>query len=92
MDTGVEAVVMSPYTGDFPPHLWFLLDYIWQHGLATGGDWARALAPEVALAASCGFISNVSPDGGTYSNRWRITASGLYALQHKDFMSPHEDG
>lgn len=78
----------GPYHGEYPVGLWFILDHIWQNGLATQGDWARALAPEIALAASCGFISNVNPQGDTYSNRWRITAAGLYALQHKEFLAP----
>ena len=77
----------SRFHGEYPDGLWSVLVLVWERGLTTQGDWARALAPEVALAASCGFISNITPDGASYSNRWRITASGLLALERKDFFT-----
>lgn len=75
------------YRGDLPDTIWAVLTLAWQHGIATQGDWARALAVDVALAASCGFISSIDPSGNSYGNRWRITAAGLHALQHKDYMT-----
>lgn len=75
------------YRGEFPSNLWEVLKQAWMHGIAIQGDFARALAPEVSLAASCGWITSIDLDGNSYSNRWRITAAGLYALSHKEYMA-----
>lgn len=80
-------LVPERYRGEYPDGLWPVLFQAWERGIAIQGDFARAAASEVALAASCGWISNVDPDGSRYGNRWRITAAGLYALQHKDLMT-----
>lgn len=75
------------YHGDYPPHIWDVLKQAWMHGIAIQGDFARAVAAEVALAASCGWITSIDLDGSSYSNRWRITAAGLTALTHKEYMA-----
>lgn len=76
------------YRGPIPSDLWGLLAIVWERGsLSVQSDWARALAPYVALAASMGFLSTIDLAGDTYSTRWRITAAGLTALQHKDYLT-----
>jgi hypothetical protein len=52
------------------------------------GDFSRALAPEVALAASLGFISTIDLDGKAYRKQWHITNAGLVALEHKEDFEP----
>ncbi len=47
-----------------------------RYGIAVKGDFARAEAPLVAMAASDGFITTREA-GGLYGNRWGITAKGL---------------
>jgi hypothetical protein len=71
---------MRPYSGDYPPQLWAVLSIAHDRFVSVQGDWARALAPEVALAASLGWLSNILPDRETYDNKWRITPAGLTAL------------
>lgn len=38
----------------------------------------------VALAASLGWLTTISPDGQTYTRQWRLTAAGLQALYQKE--------
>jgi hypothetical protein len=71
---------MRHFHGDYPPSLWAVLTLAHDRYISCQGDWARALAPEVALAASLGWLSNIDPDGLHYSNKWRITPAGLTAL------------
>lgn len=71
---------MHRYRGDYPDQLWAVLMIAHERYISVSGDWARALAPEVALAASLGWLSNIAPDGASYSNKWRITVPGLMAL------------
>lgn len=40
----------------------------------------------VALAASLGWITTISPDGAQHSRRWHVTQEGLNALSHKHLM------
>jgi hypothetical protein len=75
------------YTGPFPPDLWLVLKEAWKGGISLQGDFARQHSAEVALAASCGFISNVDPDGRSYRTRWRITAAGLTCYSNKEHFS-----
>lgn len=72
---------MLRYRGDYPEELWAVLQLAHSRYISVQGDHARLYAPEVALAASLGWLSNVAPDGASYSNKWRITASGLTALE-----------
>lgn len=57
-----------------------------ERGVAVQSNFARALSPQVALAASLGWITTVDPGGRTYSRIWRITVAGLTALNNKDLM------
>lgn len=44
-------------------------------------DFARARTPDVAMAASLGLITTrLSPDSDCFTNEWRVTPAGLYAL------------
>jgi len=55
-------------------------------GFYTKGNDARAFANEVALAASLGWISVVSPDGRKFNGFWTLTNAGLTALNHRAEM------
>lgn len=71
---------MRPYRGEYPPQLWLVLSLAHERFISVQSDWARALAPEVALAASLGWLSNIDPSGHQYTKQWRITPAGLTAL------------
>lgn len=77
-----------PYHGPIPPDIWLLLHHAHDTGgFALQSDVARGVSQLVALAASCGWLSVISPDGSSYEPKWRITAAGLTALQHKDHLN-----
>jgi len=82
-------MIGSPYHGPIPEALWDVLEYAHScGGITLQSDFARAVSADLALAASCGWVSTIDPDGRAYNKRWRITAAGLTALQHKeDFKS-----
>lgn len=79
---------MILYRGEYPEGLWAVLEACLHGGLALQGDFSRALAPEVALAASLGYISVVDLDGRAYRKQWHITNAGLVALEHKEDFEP----
>jgi hypothetical protein len=55
---------------------------VWDDGAYTvSSDFARQYALEVALLASIGWISVVSPDGRSHDRCWRVTARGYMALK-----------
>jgi hypothetical protein len=51
----------------------------WKHGIATKGDYARANADLIAIAASCGFITT-KVRANEFGRRWLITKLGLESL------------
>ena len=51
----------------------------WKNGVATKGDYARANANEIAIAASCGLITT-KIRANEFGRRWLITKQGLEAL------------
>jgi hypothetical protein len=55
------------------------LQQAWKHGISTKGDFARANADTIAIAASCGFITT-HVRANEYGRRWLITKLGLEAL------------
>lgn len=71
---------MHRYRGDYPEELWAVLQLAHDRYVSVQGDHARLYAPEVALAASLGWLSNIATDGSSYGSKWHITASGLTAL------------
>lgn len=76
------------YHGPLPADIWLVLHLAWEIGMATQGDWARKFHTEVALGASLGWLSNVTPEGDQYTNRWRTTVAGLTVLQNKELYTP----
>lgn len=74
---------MIIYTGEHPIGLWEVLDAALHRGLSLQGDFSRAFAPEVALAASLGYLSVIDTNGQTYRPQWRITHAGLSALENR---------
>lgn len=74
----------SRYSGPLPSTIWDVLKYAWKRGIYLQSDFARGFSPEIALAASMGWLSNIDPDGKHYRGQWRITSAGLIALEHKD--------
>lgn len=75
---------MILYQGPLPDGLWEVLEQCLNGGLALQGDFSRAYSPEVALAASLGFISVINTDGLAFRTKWHITSSGLVALENKE--------
>ena len=51
----------------------------WKNGIATKGDYARAHADQIAIAASCGLITT-KVRANEFGRRWLITKLGLEAL------------
>ena len=51
----------------------------WKHGISTKGDYARANADQIAIAASCGLITT-KVRANEFGRRWLITKLGLEAL------------
>lgn len=77
--------LLARYGGAYPTELWGLLELAWERGgLTVQSDWCRAMAVQVGLAASLGWLSTIAPDGRSYGPRWRLTAAGLQALSHKE--------
>lgn len=74
------------YHGPLPDEMWPVLTQAHECGIAVQSNFARAYSPEVALAASLGWVSTVTPDGQAYSRMWRITVAGLSALHNKELM------
>lgn len=72
------------YTGPIPDELWAILRHVWEHPLAIDTDYARQHKTTVALGASMGWLSTITPSGKTYGRRWHITTEGLNALRWKD--------
>jgi hypothetical protein len=70
-----------PYLGPIPPEVWEVLSQAWDAPIYIASNFAREHRHEVALAASIGWISNVKPDGLSYSPAWHLTASGALALE-----------
>jgi predicted nucleotidyltransferase len=56
-----------------------VLTEAWKHGISTKGDFARANADQIAIAASCGLIST-KVRANEFGRRWLITKLGLEAL------------
>jgi hypothetical protein len=80
---------MLLYQGPLPVGLWEVLEATLHGGLALQGDFTRALAPEVALAASLGYISVIDITGLTYRPKWHITNAGLSALENRGDYDDH---
>lgn len=66
---------------DIPEHLWAVLGKAWIRPLSLQSDFTRQHSREVALAASLGYISTLTPDGKDHLASWRITELGLRALK-----------
>lgn len=77
---------LTHYRGAYPEALWEVLRMSYDRGISVQSDFARHFAHSLALAASLGFITTIEPDGNGYNGRWRITASGLYALGNKELL------
>lgn len=76
----------SAYHGPIPAGLWDVLSQAHEGGISVQSNFARSYSLEVALAASLGWVSTITPTGLAYSRVWRITMAGLSALQHKELM------
>lgn len=72
------------YFGPLPPELWTLLALAERYPLACSSNYARARAPLVALAASMGWVSTITPDGHGYGREWRVTPEGAFALRNRE--------
>jgi len=79
-----KSHVHRGYLGPVPPEVWEVLRQAWEVGIFVSSDGARALAPYVALAASMGWISNVSLDGLSFNRVWNATAEGVAAWTQRE--------
>lgn len=69
------------YLGPIPDGVWGVLTYAWEAPIYLASNFAREFAPQVAFAASMGWLSTITPDGLSYSRQWHITKEGLVALE-----------
>lgn len=77
-----------PYKGALPAGLWKVLDTAHEKGgISVQGDYARSNSTCLALAASLGWVSTISPDLTEYGKVWRVTVAGLSALQNKEHLA-----
>lgn len=70
------------YLGQYPEEALEVLQYAWSHPFSASSNYARSNSIAVAFAASLGWISNIAPDGRTFSRHWHVTAEGLLVLRH----------
>lgn len=62
---------------------------VYQDGaFSVSSNFAREYALEVALLASIGWISVVTPDGTAHDRCWRVTARGYMALKGRNDDTP----
>lgn len=69
------------YTGPIPEAVWLVVQMAWETNIAVSSNFAREYSAEIALAASVGWISTVSLDGGAFSRFWSVTAEGVAAYE-----------
>lgn len=70
------------YVGPVSPDALQVIATAWaMGGFSVSSNYARQYSAEVALAASCGWISTVALDGLTHDRTWRITFEGLSLLR-----------
>lgn len=62
-------------------NLFPVLHRAWSRGFKSKSNFARANAPAVAAAASCGLITSLEP-GGAFGEVWHVTQAGI-AHMHK---------
>ena len=78
----------KPYLGPLPEDIWEVLTVAGEtKGLSLQGDFTRLHASTVALCASGGWLTTISPDGHTYSTNWRLTASGQALLENSELFT-----
>lgn len=78
-----RAIAGRGYLGEIPEEVYQVVDDAWSAALSIQSNYARENAVFVAMAASLGWITNISPDGLSYSRRWHCTMEGLSALRHR---------
>lgn len=72
------------YLGPVPEEVWLVVRRAWEVGISVSSDGARSLSPYIALAASMGWISNVSLDGLSFNRVWNVTAEGVAAVTQRE--------
>ncbi len=55
----------------------------WTDPFSVKGQYSRDNAPEIAVAASLGYLSAMAPDG-YFAPRWHVTAKGLEWLMEQE--------
>jgi len=86
--TSNRAGHAAPYLGPIPGEVWTILDHAWEAPIYIASNFAREFKHEIALTASIGWISNIKPDGRSYSPCWHLTLAGAHALEH---LKPHKE-
>lgn len=76
------------YSGPYPVEALGVLEAATEGPIALQSDFARQAAPWVAFCASLGFLTTITSNGRGFTRTWRITPSGLVALNHKEHLWP----
>lgn len=71
------------YFGAITKEVWDILIYAWDGPFYISSNVARENPIPIAFAASLGWLSNISPDGMSFSRKWHLTAEGLHALRSR---------
>lgn len=77
----------SGYKGTIPEEVWDVLERAWSRPFSLSGDYSRYNAIAVGVAASLGWITNISLDGLSFSKAWHLTAEGATAYRMKEKLS-----
>jgi len=69
------------YVGAIPEAVYGVVLKAWASPFSVQSNYAREAAIEVALAASMGWITNIAPDGLSFTRQWHTTPEGLVSVQ-----------
>jgi len=83
-----RASTSGGYFGPVTAEVWKVLSRAWDEPFYLSSNYAREHAIATALAASIGWITNVTPDGLNYTRTWHVTLEGLNALRNRSNLTP----
>lgn len=72
------------YFGPLPQRVFAVLHRCHSNPPYLSSNFVREHDADIAFAASIGWISSISINGRDFTRQWRITLSGLTALETKD--------
>lgn len=68
------------YSGKLPEDTLQVLMDAWDQPIYVASNYARQHLTTVALCASLGWLSTVTPDGRDFDRRWHLTSAGFNTL------------